>query len=360
MPPAEPPLERRGPAPSPRRSSLSVRAAVALHFAQRMGRPLALVAAYTVCASLVVRWDMHRVGEASKSLGDVLYAMYTQLFFEPTEPLPAAPYARALFWLTPLVGTVLVAEGLLKVGASLLNPEARREVWVRMTIDRMEGHVVVCGLGHVGYRVVQELHRAGVGVVGIERSAEGFVEAVRQLGVPVLVGDARRDELLVQAGVERARAVVCATNDDLVNLEVALDSKRMSPTVRVVLRMFDQRLATKVGGALELDETFSTSALSAPLVALQATTEGVRGVYRLSDGTTRVTAELVLEGREARRVVDLEEACRGRVVAVKGRALSVGPSAEVEPGEVVVLDVPEGELERARGVLGAGRRKRRG
>src|SRR4029079_5849520 len=132
-------------------------------------------------------------------------------------------------------------------------------------------------------------------------------------------GDARRDELLVEAGVERARAVVCATNDDLANLEVALDSKRMNPNIRVVLRMFDQGLANKVGGALDLDQTFSASALVAPIIALQATQGGVRTVYHLEDGAVHVIAELPIEKDKSApcTVAEFEERHDVRVVGIR-------------------------------------------
>ncbi len=349
-------MARRATTAAEARSSaphLTVRAAMALHFVRRMGPVLALVVAYLVAATAVLRWDMRRHGEATSDFGDSLYAMFTQLFFQPTAGLPHATIARALFWLSPLVGAVLVAEGLLKIGAELFDPRARRDVWVRIMSEKMDNHVVVCGLGHVGYRIVEELLRFGVPIVAIERKAtDSFVAAVRAMGIPVHVEDARRDEVLVAAGIERARAVVCATNDDLANLEVAIDAKRMNPSVRVVMRMFDQRLASKVGGALEVDRTFSTSALSAPLVALQATQRGIRAAYRLEDGSTRVAAEIVVGKRcDAKRVDAFEEEVDARVVGVqrKGKGVFARPkgATALSAGDVVVLDTIVSHLEAA-------------
>lgn len=323
---------------------------MAAHFARQLAPALAIVVAYTVLAALVVRWDMARSGEKIADFGESLFAMYTLLFFEPTEALPQAPIARALFWVTPLAGFVLIAEGLYKVGGALFDREARRDVWVRIMSERMHGHVVVCGLGHVGFRVVEELRDGGVEIVAIERKEDSsFVETVRAMGIPVHVGDARRDELLEVAGVARARAVVCATDDDLANLEVALDAKRMNPEVRVVMRMFDQRLAAKVGGALELDQTFSTSAVSAPLVALQATQEGIRAAYRTGDGAARVVAEVTVGPRfEPTEVRELEDAIEGRIVGLrhaKEEAFRAPKgSTRILADDVVVVDAKPADL----------------
>ncbi len=332
------------------------RLAFVLHFVRAMIPPLAVVVVYTVGAALLVRWDMERCGEEARALGDELYGMYTQLFFEPTEALPSAPVARLVFWVTPIVGVFLIAEGVVKVGSKLLDAEARRELWVRVMSERMMDHVIVIGLGHVGYRVVESLLQLGQPVVAIEKRPESFIDSVRAMKVPVLVGDARRDELLVEAGVERARALVCATDNDLANLEVALDAKRMNPEIRVVMRMFDQRLANKVGGALDLDETFSTSALAAPLIAMQATQGGVRSVYTTAVGDARMAVELEIGGRFARRTVaELEDAVDARVVSIRAKGLErpvrARAEAEVGPGDLLVLDAAVEAIEKLRAVL---------
>jgi Trk K+ transport system NAD-binding subunit len=322
-----------------------------------MGPPLAMVLAYSLVAALALRWDMQRAGEAPPDFGESLYAIYAQLFFQQAMPLPGAPIARAVFWVSPIVGAVLVVQGVLKIGGELWSAEARHRLWVRVVSERMREHVVVCGLGHVGYRIVEELRRLGEPMVAIEkRASESFAEAVKAMGVPVFIADVRRDEVLVAAGMRDAKAVVCATNDDLVNLEVAIDSKRMNPGVRVVMRMFDQRLASKVGGALEVERTFSTSALSATLVALQTTQKGVRAAYKLEDGTTRVTAEIVVGAGFAPMLVEeLEDEVDARVISARkpgGEAFaSAKRASRIEPGDVVVVDTKVGELARVKSAL---------
>src|SRR5262249_56366531 len=129
-------------------------------------------------------------------------------------------------------------------------------------------HVIVCGLGHLGYRVLVKLLAQGTQVVVIEKD-EGnrFGAEEKKTGTPVLIRDMKDDEALVAAGVEHARVLVAATNDDMANLEAALDARRMNPTIRISLRMFDHQLALKFKAAFAFDAVFSSAALAAPQVA---------------------------------------------------------------------------------------------
>jgi voltage-gated potassium channel len=338
------------------RRALRLRAAVIAYVLRRLGPPAAAVAAYTLLAASLYRIEQRFFDKPVPDFGAAVYAIYTQLFFEPTLPFPETPLARVLFAVTPLAGVFLLAEGLLKVGASLFDLAARREVWVSIVSRQMRDHVVVCGLDHLGYRVVEELSRLGEDVVAIEqREADSQVDEVRALGVPVQLGDARRDEVLRQAGIENARAVVCATGSDLTNLEIALDARKLNPRVRVVLRMFEQRLAGKVGQALDVDETFSTSALAAPLIAVQATHSGVLSAYRV-EGTVRVTAEIPVGAGVHVTVGRLESQLSCCVVGRRaaGGLTPLGADDELAPGDRLVLDLPAAELSRARARLGAG------
>ncbi|HRG94897.1 MAG TPA: NAD-binding protein [Polyangiaceae bacterium] len=331
-----------------RRAGL-VRLRVALYLGRRLGPALAAMAGYTALAGALVRWDGARHGAALPDWGATMYAIYTQLFFEPTDPLPSTTLARIVFWVTPVLGALLVAEGIVKVGSEVLEEDRRHALWVRIMTETFKDHVVVCGLGHVGYRVVEELRALGEDVVGIEREGSEFVAILRDAGVPVHVGDARRDDLLLHTGIARAKAVVCATNDDLANLEIALDAKRMNPAIRVIMRMFDQRLAAKVGGALELDQSFSTSALSALVIALSARLAGVKSAYRLGEGA-RVVCELEVPRAWAGRTVAALEADADLRVVRLGREGGYERARQdhvLRAGEAVVVDADAEELSRA-------------
>jgi len=134
--------------------------------------------------------------------------------------------------------------------------------------EPMAGHVVVVGLGNVGTRVIRELHVRGIPVVAIDRTetARG-VQLARELKVPLIVGDASREETLRAASVQTCRALVVLSTDDVVNLEAALHGRELNPGVRVVLRLFDGDFADRVERAFQIDVSRSVSYLAAPAFA---------------------------------------------------------------------------------------------
>src|SRR5688500_5326245 len=123
----------------------------------------------------------------------------------------------------------------------------------------MERPVVLCGLGRVGWRVLDSLRAAGIPVVVINIKDE--TDDPRLAGVTVFKGDCRRHELLEAAGVKGARGVVIVTSDDLVNISTALLVRKLNPTVRIVVRMFNQNLISRFGVAVKNTVALSVSAL---------------------------------------------------------------------------------------------------
>ncbi len=197
-----------------------------------------------------------------------LYASWMALFGQAIFNPPGTWYLEVIQGTGPVVGIVLVGEGLVRFAFLMTSRRRGEREWMKVMASTYRDHVVLCGLGHLGFRVLEILHQAGTPVVALERDANArFLPDARELGVPIVMSDMREDRALIEAGIEHARAVVIATNDDMANLEVALDARRMNPGIRVILRMFDRRVAGKIKEAFRIDEAFSSASLAAPVVA---------------------------------------------------------------------------------------------
>ncbi len=130
---------------------------------------------------------------------------------------------------------------------------------------RMRGHVVIVGLGTVGYRVVRELVSRGYRCVAIESNPAGaYVESARRLGVSVVIADISQNESLEELGISRAAALIAATDDDSANLEVGLTALELAPGLRIVLRMWDTRLANRLESLNEFQACRSVTRLASP------------------------------------------------------------------------------------------------
>jgi voltage-gated potassium channel Kch len=132
---------------------------------------------------------------------------------------------------------------------------------------RLVGHVIVCGLGRVGYHLVERLRAENYPVLVIERDADNqFLATIREKGIPVMIADATVGNTLVDAAVDQASAVASVVNDDLVSLEVGLNARAIHPRIRVILRIFDGDTATELRQRLNIHYTISTSAIAAQAI----------------------------------------------------------------------------------------------
>lgn len=337
--------------PLRRRSTWTARA-MFVGYAFRLAAPRFLIMVAITCFGGL--YYQHRTEALTHKSADFVascYQVYTQLFFEHATGLPDDGGLRFLFFFVPLVGALVLAEGLFKVGASLVDFGSHQEQWMRIMAKTYRDHTILIGLGHVGFRVLEELIARGVDVVAIESLDEGpFVEEARAQGVPLIIGDARRESLLTELGVEHARALIACTDNDLVNLEAALDARKKNPGIRVVMRMFDQSMAQKIGDAFAVDSSFSTSAISAPLFAAAALNENVLGAYRLGD-TMMVSVEVVVppgSALDGHTVEDIERALRVPVIGVHRKGSfathNFAATERLSPGDAVICHVPAQEV----------------
>ena len=101
-------------------------------------------------------------------------------------------------------------------------------------IARMDGHVIVCGFGRVGRNLAHYVAGAGEDTVVIEKDPERVAAA--QGSAHVVRGDATSDEILKEAGIERARVLVTALNTDADNLFVTLTARGLRKDLFIVAR----------------------------------------------------------------------------------------------------------------------------
>lgn len=248
-----------------------------------------------LAGTLIFHYAYHDPGSGeAPSFSESLFVTFSMIFFQTMLDYPSEWYLQILFFVIPVVGLTLVADGVLRFGTALFNKQERGQKWQVAMASIYRDHVIVCGLGKVGYRVILELLRFGKDVVAIEMDPEGqFIEKIKALDVPVIIGDATRSEFLHKAGVEFADAILPATDDQLANLEVALDAREINPGIKVVMRMFDVELARKVEKGFGIHTAFSSSALTAPIFAAAAMRLNIKHSFYVGDELMNVSEIVV-------------------------------------------------------------------
>lgn len=164
--------------------------------------------------------------------------------------------------------------------------------------ETLRGHVIICGLGHVGYRCVELLDRLGERGVAISRHGNDQWLLPAECGFAVLVGDARNEHLLRKAGIERAKAVLVVTDDDLTNVSIALDARRLNPQAAVIVRLFDLALAGHLEKSIQVRRVLSTSALAAPQFVAAAIGQSAQCAFEVGSQSCIATEQAIGPGSE--------------------------------------------------------------
>ena len=102
-------------------------------------------------------------------------------------------------------------------------------------IASLDNHIIVCGAGKVGGNVIQRLQDEGQAFVVVEKDLLLY-EQLCEEKVLTIHGDATLDEMLLQAGVKRAKGLITALSHDADNVYVTLTGKSLNPEMTIVAR----------------------------------------------------------------------------------------------------------------------------
>ncbi len=246
--------------------------------------PLLLFSAAVLGGGLLYHWLAQTVGEPTQSLTQSIYTVLTAVFLQPMGDFPRHGILQIFYFVMPIVGVGTLAQGLADFGSLLFNRRARNKEWEMAVASTFNKHILLVGLGHLGYRVAHKLHEMGEKVVVIELNpAIDTFKAVQKMGVPVIQDDASRSAALEAANIKHARTIILATQNDSLNLQIALKARSLNPNIQVVVRIFDEEFAHA------LQEQFGFIAVSA--------TEMAAPVFAAAAAGADVTNPISIEGQ---------------------------------------------------------------
>jgi voltage-gated potassium channel len=116
---------------------------------------------------------------------------------------------------------------------------------VKSMIEKLEGHIIVCGFGRVGHGAAEELRQAGASFVIVDRNEERVERAIRD-GMLAVLADANRDETLKDVRIDRALGLIATLSSDADNLFLILSAKALNSRLHLSARIAEEASEQKL------------------------------------------------------------------------------------------------------------------
>jgi len=213
-------------------------------------------------------------------------------------------------------------------------------------IASLNDHIIVCGSGKVGSNVIQCLQHEGQKFIVVEKD-QLLYEQLCEQKVLTIQGDATLDEVLILAGVQRAKGLITALSNDADNVYVTLTSKTLNPGMTIVARAERKEAEGKLRSAGATTVIFPSvmggrqlvSAMTKPVIMDFVENLFYNQALHMDIAEIAVDAASTLVGKNF-----IESDIKGRfdsiVVAIKrGDILMTNPSATeaICPGDIMIV-----------------------
>jgi len=252
------------------------------------------------------------------------------------------------------VGTVFYVVTLL--AATVVEGEIRRNFRRRLmlrTIGSMKRHIIVCGFGRVGAEISRMLSDRKRDFVVVDRDPEAIAQA-RTHQWNVVSGNAEDEEILREAGVERASGLVAATTSDAINTYITLTAGSLNKDLAIVSRAETAVAAQKLklAGANHVVSPYSIGARRMALSALQpmmadfmdALVEGRHGDMLIAE--LEVTEDSSLDGCTLAEAFTKSPTTNVLAIRRTDGSLVVGPRGSdiLNCGDMVIVMAEEANI----------------
>lgn len=125
------------------------------------------------------------------------------------------------------------------------NIEELKTKKMQKKIDSFKNHIVVCGYGRNGKQVVQKLMAYSKPFVVIEKNKD-IEDRLKLDNIPYIIGNANEDEVLLNAGINRASDFISALPNDADNLFVVLSTRQINKDINIISRASLESSYTKL------------------------------------------------------------------------------------------------------------------
>jgi len=257
-----PPIERKSPLIKSFLGNLQDFLLKGAHAIKKFPKGIKLLIAIFSLFLLISVWVFHRT--QNWSIIDSLYfviATSATVGYGDLNLKDAAPWVKFFDCMVILSGAALIGCFFSLLAEMVIGNKIEQYFGFNKT--KLSNHIIVAGMGRLGYRIADSLNTIGEKVIVIEKKTDPENLAIMKGKMPVIIGDARDIKILKRVGIERAKALVAATDDDLVNLGVALHAKEINSSIRTVIRIVDTDFGRRIKNNYRVDRVLCASQLAA-------------------------------------------------------------------------------------------------
>jgi voltage-gated potassium channel len=158
---------------------------------------------------------------------------------------PSTRWGRAFAIVFMMAGVGVVLYALTTTVQTIVHSELFSPYGRSRKMSNMRDHLIICGAGRVGSHLLRNLTSTNETFLVVEVDS-AKVEALSDLGIPVLARDATLEETLREAGVERARGLAACLPDDADNVYVVLTARDLNPKLHIVARAAEEQAESKL------------------------------------------------------------------------------------------------------------------
>ncbi len=244
----------------------------------------------------------------------------------------------------------LVVEAIARGVIGGLWAERRR----RRAIEALRDHYIICGFGRVGRRVAEEFRHEGAPFVVLDFSEQAKAAAEEEK-VLFIEGNGTDDEDLRSAGLERARGLVAASDDDAANLYITLSARAAKADLLIVARASNEEASKKLrlAGADRIVQPYQAAGRVIAGLLLRPQVTAFVDVVTSASGSDLRFEEIEVtgysgQGGKSIRDLDIRKTTGALIVALRKRDgtfdTTPTPEAVLEVGDVLIAAGTEEEL----------------
>ncbi len=163
--------------------------------------------------------------------------------FAETHPLSQTGRFFTLLIIVMGIGSIAYTGG--RAAQLIFETQIYRRRKMSKKVEHLSNHFIVCGYGRMGRFICDELTEADVDFVVIENDPVK-IDRLIERGFMFVNGDATRDDVLVSAGIKKAKGLVAVLSSDAENVFATLSSKVLNPELYVVARAVEEETESKL------------------------------------------------------------------------------------------------------------------